>query len=246
MRTDKILIIENDSATVQLVRTHLEMEGYEAHVCDGRANSLEHYFDTRYSLVIIGCVNARLPGIEICRQIRMYDQFTPIIALSARGGEEYAVEMFEAGADDCLASPFCLFEFSARVKTVLQLYRRARQVVYGRFEGRRIEIDGLVIDSTLHRVIVGESTVNLTAKEYDLLYLLASNPGKVFSRRVLLDLLWDHDSDIYEHTVNSHINRLRGKIEKNPGSPRYILTEWGVGYRFNDQWTRSERAHLIP
>lgn len=235
MRSEKILIIEDDSVTVHLIKTHLEMEGFEVHVFGCGEEALRHYFDTRYNLVILGCAHTRLCGIEICRQIRLCDQYTAIIMIGAGKGREDIGEVFQAGADDCVGTPLCMRELSVRVKTILQLYGRAQQVAYGRFGGRRIEINGLVIDSNVHRVTVRDVAVNLTAKEYDLLYLMASNPGKVFSRRLLLDLLWDHDSDIYEHTVNSHINRLRGKIEKNPGSPKYILTEWGSGYRFNDQ-----------
>jgi two-component system alkaline phosphatase synthesis response regulator PhoP len=234
-RLEKILIIENDAATVQLVKTHLGMEGFDIRVLRSGAEALERYFDSRYDLVIVGWRHGSIPGIEICRQLRMSDQHTPIIMLGAQRGTEELVKMLEAGADDCLSTPLCIREISVRVKTILQLYRRAKQMAYGRFGGRRIEIDGLVIDNIVHRVSVKNIAVKLTVKEYDLLYLLASNPGKVFSRRLLLDLLWDHDADVYEHTVNSHINRLRGKIENNPGSPKYILTEWGVGYRFTDQ-----------
>jgi DNA-binding response OmpR family regulator len=236
MRSANILIIESDSAILQFIKTHLEIEGFEVHVFESGTVALEHYFDARHNLVILGREQTRISGIEICRQIRMFDQCTPIIMLGGRGGRGDAGEAFEAGADDYVTAPVSIRELSARVKTILQLYRRAQRIMYGRFGGRRIEINGLVIDSNVHRVTVGDATVNLTAKEFDLLYLLASNPGKVFSRRLLLDILWAHNSDIYEHTVNSHINRLRRKIEKNPRSPKYILTEWGFGYRFTDQW----------
>ncbi|HUV35855.1 MAG TPA: response regulator transcription factor [Patescibacteria group bacterium] len=238
MKSEKILIIENDSAVIQLIKTHLEMEGFEIHVFRSGAKALERYFDSSYDLVILGWMHTSPPGIEICRQLRIYDQHTPIIMLSARRSEENVAEMFEAGVDDCVSTPFRIRELSARIRTILQLYKRAKQILFGRFEGKRIEIDGLVIDSNVHRVTMRDAAVKLTAKEYDLLYLLASNPGKVFSKRLLLDLLWDHDADVYEHTVNSHINRLRGKIEKSPRSPKYILTEWGLGYRFTDRWNR--------
>lgn len=235
-KSEKIFIIEDDSATVQFIKTHLEMEGFGVCVFRSGTEALERYFDSRYDLVIVGWGNTGLPGIEICRQLRMFDQLTPIIVLGARRITDDVIKTLEAGADDCISVPFCIRELSARIKTILQLYRRAKQMAYGKYGVKRIEIDGLVIESNVHRVTVRNTSVNLTTKEYDLLYLLASNPGKVFSRRLLLDLLWDHNADVYEHTVNSHINRLRGKIEKNPGSPKYILTEWGVGYRFNDQW----------
>jgi DNA-binding response OmpR family regulator len=234
-KLEKILIIENDLATIRLIKAHLEMEGYVVNVFRSGVEALERYFDSRYNLVILGWMHTSLPGIEICRQIRMSDQYTPIIMLSPRQGEEDAVKVFEAGCDDYITTPFCIRELCARVKATLQRYRRAKQIAYGKIGGQRIEINGLVIDSTIHRVTVRGVAVNLTAKEYDLLYLLASNPGMVFSRRLLLDLLWDYNADIYEHTVNSHINRLRGKIEKPPNFPKYILTQWGVGYRFTDK-----------
>jgi two-component system alkaline phosphatase synthesis response regulator PhoP len=235
MRLEKILVIDSDSVTAHLIKTHLAMEGYDVRVFGCREGTLRHYFETRYNVVILGCAHTKLCGLEICNQIRMFDQYTPIIMLGTGRGNGNIADAFDAGADDCIGTPISMRELSSRIKTILQLYRRAQKIVYGRIGGRRIEIDGLVIDSSLHRVTVRDVAVDLTAKEYDLLYLLASNPGKVFSRRLLLDLLWDHDSDIYEHTVNSHINRLRGKIERNPGSPQYILTEWGLGYRFNDK-----------
>ncbi|UCF05038.1 MAG: response regulator transcription factor [bacterium] len=231
-RTEKILIIEDDPSTLRVIKTQLEMEGFEVHVLRSGVEALERYFDSGYDLVILGWMHNSLPGIEICRQIRISDQHTPIIMLSARRGEEAAIQAFEAGCDDFITTPFCIRELSARVKAKLQIYRRAKQKAYGKTGHRRIEIDGLVIDSKYRRVTVKGVPIDLTAKEYDLLHLLASNPGMVFSRRLLLDLLWDYNADVFEHTVNSHINRLRGKIEQNPGSPKYILTQWGIGYRF--------------
>lgn len=233
-RLEKILIIEDDLSTVQLLKTQLEMEGFEVQVFAGGAEALERYFDSKYNLLILGRMNTGLPGVEICRRIRISDQDTPIIMLGARNGRDEAVQAFEAGCDDYIDIPFRICELSARVNATLRRYRRAKRIAYGEIGGRRIEIDGLVIDTKIRRVTVKGVPANLTAKEYDLLCLLASNPGVVFSRRLLLDLIWDYNADIYEHTVNSHINRLRGKIEKNPSSPKYVLTQWGVGYRFTD------------
>lgn len=237
-KSGKILIVENDPATVRLIKTHLERGGFEINVFTSGKEALERYFDSRYNLVILGWMHTSLPNIEICRKIRVADQYTPIFVLSTQSGEEDVVKVFEAGCDDYITTPFCIRELSARVKATLQRYSRAKQIAYGKIGGRRIEINGLLIDTNIRRVTVGGEAVNLTAKEYDLLYILASNPGMVFSRRLLLDLLWDYNADVYEHTVNSHINRLRGKIEKNPSFPKYILTQWGVGYRFTDQWNR--------
>jgi DNA-binding response OmpR family regulator len=231
-RTEKILIIEDDLSTLRLIKTQLEMEGYEVHVLGSGVETLDRYFDSSYDLVILGWMHSRLPGIEICRRIRLSDLYTPIIMLSPREGEETVIQAFEAGCDDYVTAPFCIRELSARVKATLQTFRRAKQKAYGKTGHRRIEIDGLIIDTKYRRVTVKGIPIDLTVKEFDLLYLMASNPGMVFSRRLLLDLLWDYNADVYEHTVNSHINRLRGKIEKNPDSPKYILTQWGIGYRF--------------
>ena len=234
-KSGKILVIENDPATVRLVKKHLEREGFEIHVFRSGKEALERYFDSIYNLVILGWMHTSIPSIEICRKIRVADQYTPIFVLSGRSGKEDAVKLFDAGCDDYITTPFCIRELSARVRAILQRYRHAKQIAYGKIGGRRIENNGLVIDTDIRRVTVGAEVINLTAKEYDLLYILASNPGMVFSRRLLLDLLWDYNADVYEHTVNSHINRLRGKIEKNPSCPKYILTQWGVGYRFTDK-----------
>jgi DNA-binding response OmpR family regulator len=230
-RSEKILVIENDLATIRLIKTHLEMEGFEVHVLRSRAEALDRYFDSKYNLVILSWMDISFPGIEICRQIRMSDQNTPIIILSSRKSKEALVRAFDAGCDDYI-SPLCMWELSTRAKAVLKRYRRAKHMALGKIGEKQIRINGLVIDTSQRRVVMKGTEVDLTAKEYDLLHLLASNPGTVFSRRLLLDLLWDYDTDVYEHTVDSHINRLRGKIEKKPGSPKYILTQWGVGYRF--------------
>lgn len=233
-KLEKILIFKNDHATIQHVKTHLELDGFEVHILKNGIEALERYFDSRYNLVILSWMETGFPAIEICRQIRLSDQHTPIIVLSTRRDKENVIQAFEAGCDDYLTTPFSIRELSARVKGTLRRYKYVRQTANGKTGGRRIEIKDLKIDTSIRRVTVKGVKVDLTAKEYDLLCLLASNPGMVYTRRLLLDLLWDHNADVYEHTVNSHINRLRGKIERNSDSPKYILTEWGIGYRFTD------------
>jgi DNA-binding response OmpR family regulator len=236
-RTEKILIIENDPVTIQLIKTHLKMEGFDVHVLGNGVEVLERYFESKYDLVILSWMDSSKPGIEICRQIRMSDQYTPIIMLSSRKSKEALVQAFDSGCDDYITAPLCMWELSTRTKAILKRYRRAKQNAFGKIGERNIKVNGLAIYTNQQRVTLKGAAVDLTAKEFDLLHLLASNPGTVFSRRLLLDLLWDYDTDIYEHTVDSHINRLRKKIEKNPGSPKFILTQWGIGYRFNDKWS---------
>jgi DNA-binding response OmpR family regulator len=236
-KSGKILFIENDSATTTPVKMHLELEGFDTHVIGRTADALERYFDSHYDLVIVGLKQTGLAGLEICRRLRMADQCTPIVVLRPARDSQDVIAMLEAGADVCINHPFCASELIVRIKCILRLFRRAQLLAHGGYGDRLIEIDGLILDDENHRVSVRNATVKLTAKEYALLYLFASNPGKAFSRRLLLDLLWSRDADVYEHTVNSHINRLRRKIEANPASPVYILTEWGVGYRFTDQYS---------
>jgi DNA-binding response OmpR family regulator len=138
------------------------------------------------------------------------------------------------GADDYLTKPFSIREFLARVKALFRRVEAMRASVPGRGQPSHIEADDLQIDIDKRKVLVGQSQVDLTAKEFDLLVQFASNPGRVYTRTQLLDLVWGYGHESYQHTVNSHINRLRSKIEHDPGHPRFILTVWGVGYKFSD------------
>lgn len=233
-RARRILIVDDDAALVEVVKAHLEDGGFEVHAFSSGTGAVERYFDSEYSLVILDWILPGLSGIEVCKQIRAADKNIPIIMLSCRGEEEARIEGLDAGCDDYITKPFGVKELAARIRAVLRRYDRAHQIARGKVGGRRIEIGDLLIDRDSRSVVVSGKPVHLTVKEYDLLCLLASNPGRTYSRRQLLDLLWDYGAEVYDHTVNSHINRLRAKIEKTPISPRYILTVWGVGYRFAD------------
>ncbi len=127
-------------------------------------------------------------------------------------------------------------ELTARIKVLRRRIERAEELARVAAGDRILDLGPIKIDHGKRKVVVGDETVQLTVKEYDLLYTLASRPGRTFSRRQLLDLVWDQDSDVYEHTVNSHVNRLRNKIEENPNRPRLILTVWGIGYRFTEEF----------
>lgn len=231
----KILVIEDDAAVVQVLRRYFEKEGFDIQVFRSGNEAVERYFDQKYDLVILDWMLPGVSGIDVCRQIRTSDPNTPIIMLTARGEERDRIQGLEAGCDDYITKPFSIQELAARVRAVLRRFDRAQRIATGKVEGRRIEVGELAIDLDKRQVAVRGRPVSLTVKEYDLLCLFASNPGRTYSRRQLLDLLWEYDAEVYEHTINSHVNRLRAKIEKNPSSPRYILTVWGVGYRFTDE-----------
>ena len=172
--------------------------------------------------------------MEVCRKIRQVNKKTPILMLTARSEEIDKVMGLETGADDYITKPFSLREFIARVKVIF----RRKEGDASRDElpsSSLISFSGLEIDLDKRKVTLDGSRIDLSPKEFDLIALLAASPGKSYSRKQLLNLVWGYEFEGYEHTVNSHINRLRGKIEKDLSNPQYILTSWGVGYRFNEE-----------
>jgi DNA-binding response OmpR family regulator len=172
--------------------------------------------------------------MEVCKRIRSEQINVPVLMLTAKSEEIDKVLGLEIGADDYLTKPFSIREFIARVKAI---FRRTRMIQDSMASGtdQIIEIGELTIDIEMRKVVVNGNKVDLSPKEFELLVLLASNPGKSYNRSRLLNLVWGYDFEGYEHTVNSHINRLRAKIEPDMANPTYILTTWGVGYKFNEE-----------
>lgn len=225
-----VLVIEDDRDISHLIRIHLEELGCEVSVEANGDRGLERALAGSVDLVILDLTLPGLDGLDVCRRLRSEPGYMPILMLTARTSEVDRVLGLEIGADDYLTKPFSLRELVARVKA---LYRRVEAFGEGgRGEARVISAGGLTIDTDKRRVTVDGHEVDLTAREFDLLVQFASNPGRAYSRAQLLDLVWGYGHDGYEHTVNSHINRLRAKIEDDPSRPRYILTVWGVGYKF--------------
>jgi DNA-binding response OmpR family regulator len=179
-----------------------------------------------------------MDGLTVCRSIRQKNPFLPILMLTAKSEEVDRVLGLELGADEYITKPFSVRELSARVKALLRRVRTDREALDGgeatpgHPAGGRIEVGPLVVDLDLRKVTLEGRTVELTVKEFELLALFARNPGRTYSRMDLLNLVWGYQYEGYEHTVNSHINRLRNKIEREPGHPRFLRTVWGVGYRF--------------
>ena len=231
----KVLLIEDDTNIVELLSIHLHDLGCDVTPVANGQNGLAIARERVFDLIILDIMLPGLNGMEICRRIRQTDRRTPILILTAKSEEIDKVVGLETGADDYLTKPFSVREFIARVKVI---FRRKEEVPPGREEtalSSVIRFSGLEIDIEKRKVTLDESRVDLSPKEFDLITLLASNPGKSYSRKRLLNLVWGYDFEGYEHTVNSHINRLRGKIEKDISNPRFILTTWGVGYRFNEE-----------
>jgi DNA-binding response OmpR family regulator len=234
VRTKSVLVIEDDRELVDLLALHLDTEGYRVTAAvDGEAG-LRAFQGGRYDLVVLDWMLPSLTGIELLQELRRDDARTPVLMLTARGEEADKVLGLELGCDDYLVKPFGMRELTTRIKVLLRRVTRAEEMARSRAGNARIELGGLMIDHAKRRVVVRDHEVSLTVKEYDLLHTLASHAGRTFSRRQLLDRIWQNGADVFEHTVNSHVNRLRNKIEENPNRPRLILTVWGVGYRFSD------------
>ncbi len=229
----KILIIEDDIAIAKLIEYNLLDSHYNVTTCLDGLDGLNKTLEEDFSLIILDLTLPNLNGIEICKVIRKHKQ-TPIIMLTARSNEIDKVLGLELGADDYITKPFSVRELLARVAAVI---RRNTTVINSKKHDihDKLQFEELYIDIEKRKVIINSEKINLSPKEFELLVLMASTPGKVFSRDTLLDLIWGYDFDGYRHTVNSHINRLRSKIETNTDAPKFILTSWGVGYKFNEE-----------
>ncbi len=232
----KILVIEDDRELIDLLQLHLTAEGYQvAAAADGEAGLLA-FQSGNYGMVILDWMLPSMSGIDVLREIRINDSRTPVLMLTARSEETDKVLGLELGCDDYLTKPFSIRELTARIKVLHRRIERAEEMARISSGDRILDLGTLKIDHGKRKVQINGEPVQLTVKEYDLLYTLASRPGRTYSRRQLLDIVWDQDSDVYEHTVNSHVNRLRNKVEDNPNRPRLILTVWGIGYRFTEEF----------
>lgn len=230
-----ILVVEDDAELSELVALHLRRAGYEVlQAGDGEA-ALARVRDDRCDLVVLDLMLPPGPdGLAICRSIRDRSAWLPILILTARGEEVDRIVGLELGADDYVTKPFSVRELVARVGALLRRVDALRRPERGR-EEPAISVGSLAIDPSRRRVSLEGSEIELTPKEFDLLVYFARHPGRVFTRAGLLEQIWGYSHDGYGHTVNSHINRLRSKLEPDPANPRYILTVWGVGYKFRDR-----------
>jgi DNA-binding response OmpR family regulator len=229
----RILIIEDDKDIAHLVELHLKDAGYEVSLAyDGDAG-LDQALSKPRDLIILDLMLPGVNGLEICRRVRAASVYTPMLMLTSMSSELDRVLGLEMGADDYLTKPFSIRELLARVKA---LFRRleALKSEASKESQKTIQAGDMVIDAEKRKVTVQGNPVPLTAKEFDLLLHFASHPGRVYTRMELLNRVWGYGYDGYEHTVNSHINRLRAKIEDNPARPCFILGVRGVGYKFAD------------
>ena len=227
----KILIIEDNRDLAHLVESHLRDLAFQVDLSFDGLAGMAKAESNNYDLIILDLMLPGLDGMDICRRLRHRSHYVPILMLTAKSSEMDRVVGLEVGADDYVTKPFSIRELLARVKAI---FRRVEELTQGAKEhvSGVFQAGSLVIDPDKRSVTLKSRPVDLTAKEFDLFLYFARNPGRVYTRSQLLDAVWGYGHDGYEHTVNSHINRLRAKIEKDPAHPVYILTVWGVGYKF--------------
>lgn len=226
----RLLIVDDEPAIIKGLKFSLEQDGYTIEAAYDGEEAVDKFEGNTFDLVVLDVMLPGLNGFEVLQRIREKSS-TPVIMLTAKGEDMDKILGLEYGADDYLTKPFNILELKARIKAI---FRRSNQVE-DRSQEQVVKVDNMTINIANRSVVIDGKDVNLTAKEFDLLQLFASNPGKVYSRENLLETVWKYDYLGDLRTVDVHIRRLREKIEANPSQPEFIFTKWGVGYYFVDK-----------
>jgi two-component system alkaline phosphatase synthesis response regulator PhoP len=230
----RVLIIEDDREISDLISIHLkDMELEVSQSYDGKDGLLKAV-NEKFDLIILDIRLPYMDGLEVCKKIRMEKIQSLVLILTSKSEEIDKVLGLEIGADDYLTKPFSIRELVARVKALLRRREMFMASQETDVEDKELKIGDLMINEGMRKVQIRGEKIDLSPKEFDLLLLLASNPGKTYTRMQLLNKIWGYEFEGFEHTVNSHINRLRSKVEQNMHKPEYILTTWGVGYKFRE------------
>jgi DNA-binding response OmpR family regulator len=228
----KILLAEDDHHLADLVAIQVtSVLSARVDIIDNGWKALDQAMATQYDIIILDLMLPGLSGMEICRKIRQINKTIPILILTAKSEEQDKIDGFSIGADDYLTKPFSIGELNARLKALL---RRTHQELNSNDHPPYIHQGELRLDLVNHNLYKLSRSIDLTAKEFDLIHFFMKNPGRSYTRVQLLEEVWGPHFDGLEHTVNSTINRLRAKIETDQNKPEYILTAWGVGYRFRN------------
>jgi two-component system, OmpR family, alkaline phosphatase synthesis response regulator PhoP len=230
---EKILLVEDDKEIADVIAMNIEDMGMSVDVEHDGREGLNKALVSEFSMVILDIMLPGMDGLSVCRHIREKNPALPIMMLTAKSEEIDRVLGLEIGADDYMTKPFSVRELSARIKALLRRSQvLSHQSAAAGEKGSIIRFGDFILDGEKRKVTLKGKTLELTVKEFELLDLFIRNPGRTYSRKNLLELIWGYQYEGYEHTVNSHINRLRMKIEEDPGTPMYLKTVWGVGYRF--------------
>lgn len=223
-----ILLVEDDPEITKLISLHLDPSLYKLTSCTTGRDALKNLEKSNYQLVMLDIGLPDGNGLELCKQLRATDTHTPVMMITCHADESDKVLALEIGADDYVTKPFGVLELMARIKAIM---RRTNLSTTPGIQSSVTHAD-LMIEPTKRKASLNGKRLELTVKEFDLLFLLATNPGKTFTRKELLQQVWGFAFAGYEHTITSHINRLRLKLESDLNNPAYILTAWGSGYRF--------------
>ena len=224
----RLLIVEDERAIAEVMMLNLKRVGYECEYAQDGEMGAAMVEKQSYDLVLLDVMLPKLDGFQVCQQIREFSDM-PVVMLTAKSEDMDKILGLEYGADDYITKPFNILEVKARIKAIM---RRTAKRKEEPAQSPMLVKGNMKIDCEGRRVFIGEKEINLTAKEFDVLELLAMNPNKVYSRENLLNLIWGYDYPGDARTVDVHIRRLREKIEMNPSEPKYVHTKWGVGYYF--------------
>jgi len=230
----KVIIVEDDPAIAEMLVYHLQDLGYEVEHFSNGLIAKEFLFSAKYDLVLLDIMLPGYNGLDICRELRQQRPSVPIMLLTSLDGEADRVIGLELGADDYLTKPFSMRECQARIKALLRRCDLNHQAEVSPNVPSEITFEELQINEESRKIVLDDKVIELTAREFDLLLYFAKNMEKVFSRSQLLDAIWGYSHEGYEHTVNTHINRLRKKLKRADNKPDFIQTVWSVGYRFLD------------
>ena len=225
----KVLVVDDEKLIVKGIRFSLEQDGMEVDCAYDGEEAVQKAKENEYDIILLDVMLPKLDGFEVCQQIREFSS-VPVIMLTAKGDDMDKILGLEYGADDYITKPFNILEVKARIKAII---RRTKKKAPEKENRKVVEKGDLHLDCDSRRLNIGGKEINLTAKEFDLLELMALNPNKVYSRDHLLNAVWGYDYPGDVRTVDVHIRRLREKIEANPSEPKYVHTKWGVGYYFN-------------
>ena len=224
----KVLVVDDEKLIVKGIRFSLEQDGMEVECAYDGEEALNMAREKEYDIILLDLMLPKLNGLEVCPQIREFSN-VPIVMLTAKGEDMDKILGLEYGADDYITKPFNILEVKARIKAIM---RRTSRPAQAETKAKVVQVGDLKLDCDSRRVFIGSREINLTAKEFDVLELLAFNPNKVYSRENLLNIVWGYEYPGDVRTVDVHIRRLREKIEENPSDPKYVHTKWGVGYYF--------------
>ena len=224
----KVLVVDDEKLIVKGIRFSLEQDGMEVECAYDGEEALKLATENQYDMILLDIMLPKMDGFEVCQQIRGFSD-VPIVMLTAKGDDMDKILGLDYGADDYITKPFNILEVKARIKAIMRRTSGKREKEEA---VKVIESGDLKLDGESRRLFILGKEINLTAKEFDLLELLVMNPGKVYSRENLLNIVWGYEYPGDVRTVDVHVRRLREKIEKNPSEPKYVLTKWGVGYYY--------------